>query len=69
MRQCKSQGWMHNRARMISSSFLVKDLMLDWRLGERHFMTSFIDGDLAANNGGWQVRGPSAGGAAMIVDR
>lgn len=49
---------MHNRARMISSSFLVKDLMLDWRLGERHFMTCFIDGDLAANNGGWQVRRP-----------
>lgn len=45
---------MHNRPRMICASFLVKDLMLDWRLGERHFMENFIDGDLAANNGGWQ---------------
>lgn len=54
MRQCKRQGWMHNRPRMICASFLVKDLMIDWRLGERHFMQSFIDGDLAANNGGWQ---------------
>lgn len=45
---------MHNRARMISASFLVKDLLLDWRLGERHFMTMFLDGDLASNNGGWQ---------------
>ncbi|KAJ9091068.1 hypothetical protein QFC20_007743 [Naganishia adeliensis] len=53
-RQANIMGWMHNRPRMICASFLVKDLMLDWRLGERFFMESFIDGDLAANNGGWQ---------------
>lgn len=47
-------GWMENRLRMVTASFLVKSLMLDWRLGEKHFMESFIDGDLAANNGGWQ---------------
>ncbi len=45
---------MHNRARMIAASFLVKDLLIDWRLGERWFMTHLVDGDLAANNGGWQ---------------
>ena len=54
MRQLKSTGWMHNRLRMIVASFLVKDLLLDWRLGERYFMTQLVDGDLAANNGGWQ---------------
>ncbi|WVQ70811.1 hypothetical protein IAR50_000333 [Cryptococcus sp. DSM 104548] len=54
MRACKARGWMENRVRMVAACFLVKDLMLDWRLGERHFMQSFIDGDLAANNGGWQ---------------
>ncbi|PIJ48769.1 deoxyribodipyrimidine photo-lyase [Erwinia sp. OLTSP20] len=54
MRQLKTLGWMHNRLRMISASFLVKDLLLDWREGERHFMHHLIDGDLAANNGGWQ---------------
>jgi deoxyribodipyrimidine photo-lyase len=45
---------MHNRARMIVASFLTKDLLLDWRWGERHFMRRLIDGDLASNNGGWQ---------------
>ncbi|KAJ9095331.1 hypothetical protein QFC21_005697 [Naganishia friedmannii] len=45
-RQANIMGWMHNRPRMICASFLVKDLMLDWRLGERFFMQSFIDGDL-----------------------
>lgn len=54
MRQLKTLGWMHNRLRMISASFLVKDLLLDWRIGERHFIEQLIDGDLAANNGGWQ---------------
>ncbi|CED82716.1 Deoxyribodipyrimidine photolyase/cryptochrome [Phaffia rhodozyma] len=49
-----AQGWMHNRARMISSSFLTKHLLVDWRLGERYFMNQFIDGDLASNNGGWR---------------
>lgn len=45
---------MHNRLRMITASFLVKDLLIDWREGERYFMQQLIDGDLAANNGGWQ---------------
>ncbi|KAH9977930.1 DNA photolyase, FAD-binding/Cryptochrome [Lactifluus volemus] len=54
MRQANSMGWMHNRARMIAAMYLTKDLMIDWRLGEKHFMQQFIDGDLASNNGGWQ---------------
>ncbi|WP_442799018.1 deoxyribodipyrimidine photo-lyase [Pantoea vagans] len=54
MRQVKALGWMHNRLRMITASFLVKDLLIDWREGERYFMQQLIDGDLAANNGGWQ---------------
>ncbi len=54
MRQLASTGWMHNRARMIVASFLVKDLLIDWRWGERWFMSQLIDGDPASNNGGWQ---------------
>jgi deoxyribodipyrimidine photo-lyase len=54
MRQLKSQGWIHNRARMVVASFLVKDLLIDWRWGERWFMRQLVDGDPAANNGGWQ---------------
>jgi len=54
MRQLAATGFMHNRARMIVASFLTKDLLLDWRLGERYFMTQLVDGDLASNNGGWQ---------------
>lgn len=54
MRQLNETGWMHNRLRMIVASFLVKDLLIDWRAGERYFMAQLIDGDLAANNGGWQ---------------
>lgn len=54
MRQLKEIGWMHNRARMIVASFLVKDLLIDWRWGERYFMEQLLDGDQAANNGGWQ---------------
>ena len=54
MRQLNALGWMHNRLRMITASFLVKDLLIDWRDGERYFMQQLIDGDLAANNGGWQ---------------
>jgi deoxyribodipyrimidine photo-lyase len=54
MRQLLEAGWMHNRARMIVASFLVKDLLIDWRWGERWFMQHLIDGDPAANNGGWQ---------------
>ncbi|KAG1866500.1 DNA photolyase, FAD-binding/Cryptochrome [Suillus subalutaceus] len=54
MRQISTMGWTHNRMRMIVAMFLSKDLMLDWRLGERYFMEKLIDGDLASNNGGWQ---------------
>jgi len=54
MRQLQAEGWMHNRVRMITAMFLTKDLFMDWRLGEQHFMRHLIDGDLASNNGGWQ---------------
>ena len=54
MRELAATGFMHNRVRMIVASFLTKDLLLDWRQGERHFMNQLIDGDLASNNGGWQ---------------
>lgn len=54
MRQLQDLGWMHNRARMIVASFLVKNLLVDWRWGERWFMQHLLDGDPAANNGGWQ---------------
>jgi deoxyribodipyrimidine photo-lyase len=54
MRQLKEIGWMHNRARMITASYLVKDLLIDWRWGEAWFMENLLDGNLAANNGGWQ---------------
>ena len=54
MRQLKETGWMHNRARMIVASFLVKDLLIDWRWGEKWFMQNLLDGDIAPNNGGWQ---------------
>jgi deoxyribodipyrimidine photo-lyase len=54
MRQLKAEGWMHNRGRLIVGSFLTKDLGLDWRDGERHFMEWLIDGDMANNNGNWQ---------------
>jgi deoxyribodipyrimidine photo-lyase len=47
-------GWMHNRARMIVASFLTKDLLIDWRWGEKYFLQCLIDGDVASNNGGWQ---------------
>jgi deoxyribodipyrimidine photo-lyase len=54
MRQLNETGWMHNRCRMIVASFLTKDLCIDWRWGERYFMQHLVDGDLSANNGGWQ---------------
>jgi len=54
MRELAATGFMHNRVRMVVASFLAKDLLLDWRLGERHFMQRLVDGDLASNNGGWQ---------------
>ncbi len=54
MRQLNSEAWMHNRGRMIVASFLAKDLLIDWRWGEKYFMQQLVDGDQAANNGGWQ---------------
>lgn len=54
MRQMLATGWMHNRLRMIAAMFLTKNLLMDWRAGERHFMRHLVDGDLANNNGGWQ---------------
>lgn len=54
MRQLKELGWMHNRLRMITASFLTKDLLIDWRWGERYFQEQLIDYDAASNIGGWQ---------------
>jgi len=54
MRCLKATGWMHNRLRMVCASFLVKDLLVDWRKGEAHFARYLLDYDLAQNNGGWQ---------------
>lgn len=54
MKQLVETGWMHNRLRMVTAMFLTKNLLIDWREGERFFMSHLIDGDLAANNGGWQ---------------
>ncbi|MFH4453121.1 deoxyribodipyrimidine photo-lyase [Vibrio alginolyticus] len=54
MRQLNQTGWMHNRFRMVVASFLTKDLHIDWRWGEAYFMSKLVDGDFAANNGGWQ---------------
>jgi deoxyribodipyrimidine photo-lyase len=54
MRQLRRTGWMHNRVRMIVASFLTKDLLIDWREGERFFDAWLVDGDPASNNGGWQ---------------
>ena len=54
MRQLRSEGWVHNRIRMLAASFLVKDLHVEWRHGARHFMRWLVDGDLASNQHGWQ---------------
>lgn len=64
MRQLLAEGRIHNRARMVAASFLVKDLLIDWRRGETVFMQYLIDGDPANNNGGWQwVAGTGADAA------
>jgi deoxyribodipyrimidine photo-lyase len=54
MRQLAQTGWMHNRARMVTASFLTKDLLINWQDGENWFMRQLLDGDPASNNGGWQ---------------
>ena len=64
MRQLRAEGWVHNRTRMVAASFLVKDLLVDWRLGERHFLEWLVDGDVAQNAGNWQwVAGTGADAA------
>ena len=54
MRQLLAEGWMHNRVRMVTASFLTKDLHVWWPVGARHFLEHLVDGDLASNNHGWQ---------------
>jgi len=54
MRQLRREGWMHNRVRMVVGSYLTKDLGIDWRRGEAHFMRWLLDGDPSSNNGNWQ---------------
>ena len=54
MRQLRHEGWMHNRVRMITASFLTKDLHVWWPVGARHFLDLLVDGDVASNNHGWQ---------------
>jgi deoxyribodipyrimidine photo-lyase len=54
MRQLLAEGWMHNRMRMVTASFLTKDLHVWWPVGARHFLDHLIDGDVASNNHGWQ---------------
>jgi deoxyribodipyrimidine photo-lyase len=54
MRQLKAQGWIHNRVRLVTASFLVKDLLIDWRIGERHFRRYLLDADPSQNAGNWQ---------------
>ena len=54
MRELNETGFMHNRVRMITASFLAKHLLIDWRWGEAYFAEKLLDYDLAANNGGWQ---------------
>lgn len=54
MKQLIETGWMHNRLRMVVAMFLSKNLLLDWRWGEKWFMQNLVDGDFSANNGGWQ---------------
>ena len=64
MRQLRHIGWMHNRLRMITASFLVKDLHIEWQHGARHFLHWLVDGDLASNNHGWQWTAGSGTDAA-----
>lgn len=54
MRQLRHEGWMHNRGRLLTASFLTKTLYVDWRVGARHFLDLLVDGDLANNQLNWQ---------------
>lgn len=64
MKQLLTTGWMHNRLRMVVAMFLTKNLLIDWRWGERFFMRHLIDGEMAANNGGWQWSASTGADAA-----
>ncbi|HEX4937622.1 MAG TPA: FAD-binding domain-containing protein, partial [Candidatus Kapabacteria bacterium] len=64
MRQLSTLGWMHNRLRMVTAMFLTKHLFIHWKEGERWFMQQLIDGDFAANNGGWQWSASTGADAA-----
>lgn len=64
MRELNATGHMHNRVRMITASFLIKDLQIDWRLGEKYFAQKLLDYDLASNNGNWQWASSSGCDAA-----
>jgi deoxyribodipyrimidine photo-lyase len=64
MRELNATGFMHNRVRMITASFLTKHLLIDWRWGEAYFAQKLLDFDLAANNGGWQWAASSGCDAA-----
>ena len=68
MRQLVQTGWLHNRARLVVASFLTKDLLVDWQWGERFFAQHLLDGDLAANNEGWQRAAGTGTGAAPYLD-
>ncbi len=65
MCQLKQTGWMRNRLRMIVAMFLTKNLFFDWRIGEDFFIRHLFDGDLAANNGGWQWSASTGADAAL----
>jgi len=63
MRQLRAEGWMHNRVRMVTASFLTKDLRVDWRVGAAHFMDLLVDGDVAVNQLSWQWVAGTGGGS------
>jgi deoxyribodipyrimidine photo-lyase len=67
MRQLLHEGWMHNRVRMVTASFLVKDLHVEWQHGARHFMRHLVDGDVASNTHNWQWAAGSGTDAAPYV--
>jgi deoxyribodipyrimidine photo-lyase len=68
MRQLRETGWMHDRVRAVAASFLVKDLLVDWRIGERHFRQLLVDADPAQNLGNWQdAAGVGLDGSAEMV--
>ena len=67
MRQLTATGWLSNRARLVVASFLTRHLLMDSRIGERHFMRHLIDGDVANNRGGWQWTAGVGRGRATLV--